>query len=133
MGFGYSPDIHVPVTHDDEIVQFYARMPEGMTIPILRGREFSMKEGSGTEAVAIVNESFARQVFGARDPIGHTITIGKTMRIVGVAKDSKYFTLGEKQRLAVYEPYFSHKEPVNLSFIVRAAGASSGRLRFWRR
>ena len=94
-------------------------------IPVLRGREFSKEEGSGAEAVAIVNESFARQIFGAKDPIGHTITIGKTMRIVGVAKDSKYFTLGEKQRLAVYEPYFSHKEPVNLSFIVRPAGAPS--------
>lgn len=90
-------------------------------IPILRGSEFSRRDAEGGEAVAIVNESFARQVFGAVNPIGHTITVQKTMRIVAVAKDSKYFTLGENQRLAVYEPYFSHGEPVNLNFIVRAA------------
>ena len=59
-----------------------------------------------------MNESFARAVFGNADPVGHTITTldlpkEKSKLIVGVAKDSKYFTLGEKQRLALYEPYFS--------------------------
>jgi hypothetical protein len=67
--------------------------------------------------------TFARRVFGGRDPIGHTITGHTTMLIVGVARDSKYFTLGETQRLAVYEPYFAQDEPVDLQFIVRTAGS----------
>lgn len=95
-------------------------------IPILRGREFSAQDGKGSGALAIVNETFARNVFGTKDPVGHTITGEKATMIVGVAKDSKYFTLGEKQRLALYQPYFTSAEPVNLNFIVRTAGSPSG-------
>src|SRR5579872_946443 len=66
--------------------------------PILRGREFSTADRKGSQPVVIVNETFARTVFGNTDPVGHTITIDfandKTKLIVGVAKDSKYFTLG---------------------------------------
>lgn len=96
-------------------------------IPILSGREFSTQDRKGSQAVAIVNESFARQVFGNRNPVGHSITRWKeTFSIVGVVRDSKYFTLGERQRLAIYEPYFAQEEPVNLNFIVRTAGSPSG-------
>src|SRR5262249_37439439 len=57
-------------------------------IPLLRGREFSAQDRKGSQAVGIVNETFARTVFGDRDPIGHTITIFKTtVLVVGVVKD----------------------------------------------
>ena len=74
-----------------------------------------------------MNETFARTVFESADPVGHTITSdfkgAESQVIVGVAKDSKYFTLGEKQRLAVYQPYFGYAEPVNLHFLVRTIGS----------
>jgi predicted permease len=96
-------------------------------IPLLRGREFSGADRRGTQPVAIVNESFAHAVFGETNPVGHTIatdfTNDKPKLIIGVAKDSKYFTLSEKQRLAVYEPYFAYDEPINLHFLVRTTGA----------
>jgi predicted permease len=94
-------------------------------IPLLRGREFSSLDRKGSETVAIVNETFARIVFGNADPVGRTITVGKSItRIVGIAKDSKYFTLGEAQKAALYEPWFARDEPVDLHFIVRVPGAS---------
>src|SRR5262249_34652093 len=84
-------------------------------------------DGKGPQPVGIGKETFARKVFENRAPIGHTITILKTTGlVVGLVKDRKYFTLGEKQRLAVYEPYFAHDEPVNLNFIVRTFGSPSG-------
>ena len=96
-------------------------------IPILRGREFNAADGKGSQPVAIVNETFARTVFGNIDPIGHTVTTDlkddKTKLVVGVAKDSKYFTFGENQRSAVYVPYFAFDEPVNLQFLIRTAGS----------
>jgi predicted permease len=95
-------------------------------IPILRGRDFSVQDVKGSRPVVIVNEAFARKAFGATDPVGHTFTIGQPALIVGVAKDSKYFTLGENNRAAVYFPYFAYDEPVNLSFMVRTAGSPSG-------
>ena len=48
------------------------------------------------------------------------------MRVVGVAKDSKYITLGENQRPALYESYFARDRPMNLQFIVRIAGPPAG-------
>ena len=96
-------------------------------IPLLLGREFSGQDRKGSQPVAIVNETFARTVFGNKEPIGRTITIFKTTAlVVGLVKDSKYFTLGERQRLAVYEPYFAHDAPMNLNFIVRTFGSPSG-------
>jgi len=96
-------------------------------IPLLRGRDFSPRDRKGSQPVAIVNETFAKRIFGNRDPLGHTFTtFGNTVLVVGLVKDSKYFTLGEQQRLAVYEPYFAHDEPVNLNFIVRSFAAPSG-------
>jgi predicted permease len=101
-----------------------------LAIPILRGREFSSADRKGSQSVVIVNETFARTVFSGADPVGHTITTdsrsGKAKLIVGVAKDSKYFTLGEKQRLAVYEPYFAYDEPINLHFLIRTSSSPSG-------
>jgi predicted permease len=89
--------------------------------PIVRGREFSVVDRN-TQPVVIVNETLARTVFGNVDPVGHTIksdlTGSEPQLIVGVAKDSKYFTLGEQQRLAVYQPYFAHSQPVNLHFLI---------------
>jgi putative ABC transport system permease protein len=93
----------------------------------LRGREFSAQDRKGSQPVAIVNETFARTMFGNNNPVGHTITVfKKKLQVVGLVKDSKYFTLGEKQRLAVYEPYFAYDEPVNLHFIVRTFGSPAG-------
>ena len=95
-------------------------------IPVLRGREFSLADREGSQPVVIVNQTFAKTVFGSANPLGHTITTdfkrAQPQLIVGVAKDSKYFTLGEKQRLAVYQPYFAYSEPVNLHFLVRTIG-----------
>jgi predicted permease len=99
-------------------------------IPILRGREFTSDDGKGSATEVIVSESFARAVFGDTDPLGHTITLDflheKPKRVVGVAKDSKYFTLSEKQRHALYEPYFAGTEPINLHFLIRTAGSPAG-------
>lgn len=92
-------------------------------IPLLHGREFSALDRKGSEAVAIVNETFARIAFGNVDSVGHTVRLGRVVtRIVGVAKDSRYFTLGEAQKAAVYDPWFARDEPVDLHFIVRVPG-----------
>ncbi len=94
-----------------------------LAIPILRGREFSVTDRKGSQPVAIVNETFARTLFGNINPIGHTITTDKPTLIVGVAKNSKYFSLGEKHPLALYEPYFAFEEPANLQFLIRTANS----------
>jgi hypothetical protein len=44
-----------------------------MGIPVLRGREFEERDGPTSPKVAVLNHSFARQLFGVENPIGHKI------------------------------------------------------------
>jgi len=46
-----------------------------MEIALLRGRDFSWNDGSGTTKVAVVMESMARHYFGDADPIGRSVSI----------------------------------------------------------
>jgi predicted permease len=76
-------------------------------IPILRGRPFLETDGAGAPAVVILNENLARLLFGTTDPLGHTLRFaaGRDARVVGVARNSKYITLGEEGVLAMYRPF----------------------------
>jgi putative ABC transport system permease protein len=93
-----------------------------MGIPLLAGREFRANERGGAPAVAILNQAIAHRLFGDRNPVGHTIQIlgQPAVTIVGVAKNSKYFTLGERETYALYESALeSNDSLVNLNFLVR--------------
>ncbi len=96
-----------------------------MGIRILQGREFLPADRQGAPEVAILNENMALKLFGDRNPVGHTFrytapTMSAPITVVGVAKNSKYFTLGEENPLALYECYFQTQEDVvKLHFLVR--------------
>ena len=64
-------------------------------LPLLAGRDFTAADVTRPGRVALVNESFARQYFGDRSPIGRRIALGPRgtpadIEIVGVMKDSRY-------------------------------------------
>jgi putative ABC transport system permease protein len=94
-----------------------------MGIPILAGRGFSAADRAGSLGVAIMNENFARQLFGNASPLGHRLefSYGESLTIVGVAKNSKYFTLGEENAIALYTPFAQGPGTENLNFLIRAA------------
>ena len=96
-----------------------------MQIPILHGREFLPSDRRGAPRIAILNEAMARRLFGSADPIGHIVTWGESSEmIVGIARNSKYFTLGEENMPALYSPYEQADRPgSDLHFLIRAAGA----------
>jgi len=105
-----------------------------MQIPIVTGRGFTPADRMGAPQVAILNQNMARQLFGKQDPVGHTIRFptgkgsnassGKPIRIAGVARNSKYFTLGEENVAALYQPYAQWDGSiVNLHFLIRATGS----------
>ena len=73
-----------------------------LRIPLLAGRDFRPEDNENVLRVMIVNESFARRFFDGRDPVGHRVQIyGKPFTIVGMVKDSKYYSLSEAP-----QPYF---------------------------
>lgn len=91
-----------------------------MQIGILAGREFAPQD---RDAV-IINEALARRLFGGVDALGRTLTWDAgTVTVVGVAKNSKYFTLGENNKPAYYAPWVPNRGGRNaVNFMVRAAG-----------
>ena len=75
---------------------------ETLGIPIVRGRDFSDTERSGGD-VAILNEAFAAALFPGEEAVGRTVMNGDIpLTIVGIAKNAKYRTLGERQRNFIY-------------------------------
>jgi hypothetical protein len=92
-----------------------------MGIPILQGREFLPSDGHGAPEVAIINENSARHLFGGRNPVGHTIRwADNSLTIVGLAKNSKYFSLGEENAGAMYVPYLQADEAIgDVHFLIR--------------
>ena len=75
-----------------------------MRLPIVLGRDFTWNDRKGTTPVAIINETLAHQ-FTDGQVLGQRLRHGtSTLEVVGVAKDTKYWTLGEEPAPLVYLP-----------------------------
>jgi putative ABC transport system permease protein len=77
-------------------------------VPLLEGREFQTTDGPDAQPVAIVNEQFVRKYYPNQDAIGKRFRLngpdGPFVRIVGVAKMSKYVFPVEPTMEYVYMP-----------------------------
>lgn len=73
---------------------------------LLTGRDFTWNDDAKSPKVALVNETFARRMFGNASAIGkHFLTWDhKLYEIVGVVQDGKYRTLTEDQWPAMFFP-----------------------------
>ncbi len=95
---------------------------ETLQIPLLRGREFTMQDREGAPGVAVVNETFVKRYLAGQDPIGKRIRLSGAkdpwLEVVGLARDSKYLTLGEAPAPFVYQPIAQRYES-GISLIVR--------------
>jgi len=95
---------------------------ETLGIPILQGRGFDERDRQDTEAVAVINETMARRFWSGQDPIGRSFSADRTrLRIVGVAKDGKYFQLNETQQAFFYRPLSQIYSPFT-TLHIRTAG-----------
>jgi predicted permease len=87
-------DGHVP--RPGESTSFLANVVSSgyfdlMRIPIRRGRPFEASDRRGAQAVAVVNEAFARRFWGTSDPVGRRFQVHEVdITVVGIAADGKY-------------------------------------------
>jgi putative ABC transport system permease protein len=72
-----------------------------MGIPLRRGREFSPRDGPGSQRVILVNEALARQFFPDEDPVGRSTDRGT---IIGVVGDVRQETLRVPATPEIYNP-----------------------------
>lgn len=72
---------------------------------LLAGRDVSWHDTTEAPSVAIVNETFARRMWGNTPAIGQSFSISERLtEVVGVAEDGKYQDLMESPQAAVYLP-----------------------------
>ena len=79
-----------------------------MGIEVVRGRAIDERDQNMTPLVAVVNELFAQKLWPGQDPIGHhfrRVSVeGPDIEVVGVAKYSKYASIGEVPAPHFYVP-----------------------------
>jgi predicted permease len=73
---------------------------------LLTGREFSIHDDEHAPRVAIVNEIFARKLFGVTEVVGKHFPLNPSTQaeIVGVVEDGKYESLTEDPSAGVFWP-----------------------------
>ncbi len=95
---------------------------ETLAIPILQGRPIDDRDQKESAPVVVVNETMARKFWGAESPLDRMVTLnGNKTRVVGVAKDGKYFQLAEAPQPHFYVP-LSQAHVSFTSLLVKAAG-----------
>jgi putative ABC transport system permease protein len=97
---------------------------EAMGIPLLRGRTFAESDNANAPPVVVINQTMARQLFGAVDPIGKRIRMstGSTWNtIVGVIGDVRHSGLEAPAAPEMYVSYLQGP-PVNPFLVVRTSG-----------
>jgi predicted permease len=111
---------------------------ETMGIPTKRGRVFTDADRAGAAPVVVVNESFARRMFGDEDPIGRQLRLGpsspvRLATIVGIVGDLRHERLDVAPAAEVYVNYLQAvpvapllvirtlADPASLAPAVRAA------------
>ena len=107
-----------------------------MGIALVAGRDFGGETADGLK-VAVVNQAFADQLFGNRDPIGRQVKDGDVpFEIIGVVGNVKSRTLGEEARMVLYrsldQTLADNPSMVGYTLIVHTAGnpaALSGAVR----
>jgi predicted permease len=94
-----------------------------MGIPIVAGRSFGPEDRRGSEPVVIISETAARRFWPGENPVGREVlrtSREQPYRIVGVAKDTKAWTLGEEYRPYIY---LSKEQSTEVSSMIVATGS----------
>ena len=97
-----------------------------MGIPLLAGRDISESDTGAAEKVAIVNRTFVDRYLPRQQPLGHHIRLlgDKTQyTIVGVARNSVYMGLDEKERPMAWLAYTQVTGVYGMEYELRSAGS----------
>ena len=90
---------------------------------LLAGRDVSWRDTSVTPYVALVNETFARTMWGDTRAVGQRFVVsGRSTEVVGVVEDGKYHNLMESPEAAAFVP-LSQDAPGGVVLVVRSSAA----------
>jgi|HubBroStandDraft_3_1064219.scaffolds.fasta_scaffold08695_3 predicted permease len=114
-----------------------------LRIPLLQGRDFDPRDLPAAPAVAIVNETLARELWGPRSPLDQTLVLDsgtggsggsgvngrsgggggeRAVRVVGLVADARLRSALEPPAPMLYLPYWQDPEQIDSRLCVRVAG-----------
>jgi putative ABC transport system permease protein len=125
-------DAGKPAPRPDErlYAHFTAASPQyfsAMQMNLIRGRLFNAGDGQGTSPAAIVNQTFARQFWPDKNPVGQQLQFGEqhtVCTIVGVVNDVKMYQLRPRPERQMYVPLAQFPSST-FGFVVRTSGDST--------
>jgi predicted permease len=120
------PGVDPPPGEDHHGIAFNIVSPtylDVMGIPLVAGRGITPEDREGSDPVVVVSETAARRYWPGESPIGREIVTPRdeqAYRIVGVAKDTKAWTIGEEFRPYIY---FARAQNPATSIMIVARGS----------
>jgi predicted permease len=116
-GYEPGPDERPKVDYNQVGPGYFA----SMQIPIVSGREFTRNDNENNFPAVIVNQQMVNRYWHGKDPLGKRIQVNdKAMVVVGVAKDSKYFSFTEPPKPFLYV-CMDQLPVINTAVMIRAA------------
>jgi predicted permease len=99
---------------------------QAMGIPVVRGRTFTEADNSDAAPVVVINQTMARKVWPAEEPIGKRVRMGSNTSapwstVVGVVGDIRHAGLDEEPAPEMYISYLQGP-PVAPFIVIRTAG-----------
>ena len=102
---------------------------ETLGTPLLAGRDFDARDTPTSPAVAVINQTMAREFFGGANPLGRHFrlrkgdTIQAPIEVAGIVKDAKFASLREVVPPTAFIARSQDPKPSPLAnFEIRAAG-----------
>ncbi len=96
-----------------------------MQIPLVGGRNFDSRDTASAPPVVIINQTMAQRYWPNRSALGGRMQIeGKTLQVVGVARDMKYNDVSEPPRPFFFLPFSQRYVPAMTLHIETASDPS---------
>ena len=122
---GWDNNVDIPNGLQRQDVLFSRVSPgyfQTMKTPLLAGRDFSRLDTPASPRTAIVNQAFSQKFFGDANPIGRifhdTGKSDKTYQVIGVVKNTKYYSLRESPAPIVFVSFTQANGPQPYSTLV---------------
>ena len=98
--------------------------------PVVAGRTFTERDNPAGPQLVIVNQTLADRLWPDGDAIGRRLWLdpqvsSSPFTVVGIARNSKYLTIGEESQGHLYLPFAQHPRP-GMALLVRARGSLDG-------
>jgi predicted permease len=129
---GRSPSLREPYALKPLVSPDYFK---ALSIPLIKGRDFTDRDTSSSGRVAIISESLARSYFAGEEPIGKRVSVfndgdGRPVwrEVVGVVGDVRQADLATQGRPTLYAPYTQAQNLFllgSMTFVLRSTGDPS--------